>query len=81
MSFQVSLIFNNQTTIESFEKTQPGVKTVYNIGRRNNWNQVFGSDALLWFIPIANSEGDGLTFYRNDVPTEEDSLFSTSVHL
>jgi hypothetical protein len=70
----VFLIFNNQTTIESFEKHKGGSPLPYNLGKRRNWEQVFGKRPLLWFVPVANSVGDGLAFERNDSP-EEQGLF------
>lgn len=52
----MSLVAGNTTTIEAYEKkTTP--KWRYDLGRRKNFEQVFGMDKKYWFIP-AYSEDD-----------------------
>ncbi|CAL0306162.1 unnamed protein product [Lupinus luteus] len=52
----ISLVASNTTTIEAYEKkTTP--KWPYDLGRRKNFEQVFGMDKRYWFIP-AYSEDD-----------------------
>jgi len=34
----------------------------YNLGVRRNWRSVFGSNPLLWFLPVFTAEGDGIVF-------------------
>ncbi|KAK9103303.1 hypothetical protein Sjap_020557 [Stephania japonica] len=52
----ISLVAGNTTTIEAYEKkTTP--KWRYDLGRRRNFEQVFGTDKKYWFIP-AYSEDD-----------------------
>lgn len=47
------------------------LKSKYDIGKWNNWTQVFGNNILLWFIPIRtdNSEegtNNGFNFKTNE---------------
>lgn len=54
-------ISTNQTTIEVMEKK--GKRgNIYNLGWRRNFTEIFGDNPLLWFIPVATSKGDGLTY-------------------
>ena len=44
-SFHVRMVLLNETTIE-------GPSPVFDIGRRKNWEQVFGKDPHFWFLPL-----------------------------
>ncbi|XP_043718283.1 probable protein S-acyltransferase 14 [Telopea speciosissima] len=51
----ISLVVGNTTTIEAYEKkTSP--KWRYDLGRRKNFEQVFGIDKKYWFIPAYSEE-------------------------
>ncbi|GAA0138351.1 protein modifying enzyme [Lithospermum erythrorhizon] len=51
----ISLVFGNTTTIEAYEKgTSP--KWQYDLGRRRNFEQVFGADKRYWLIPVYSEE-------------------------
>ncbi|KAL6128917.1 hypothetical protein ACLB2K_072270 [Fragaria x ananassa] len=51
----ISLVAANTTTIEAYEKkTTP--KWRYDLGRKKNFEQVFGTDKLYWFIPAYSEE-------------------------
>ncbi|XP_077245135.1 putative protein S-acyltransferase 14 [Tasmannia lanceolata] len=51
----ISLVAGNTTTIEAYEKkTTP--KWRYDLGRRKNFEQVFGADKKHWFIPTYSEE-------------------------
>ncbi|KAJ9188449.1 hypothetical protein P3X46_003808 [Hevea brasiliensis] len=51
----ISLVSVNTTTIEAYEKkTTP--KWRYDLGRRKNFEQVFGADKRYWFIPAYSEE-------------------------
>ncbi|KAL2477950.1 putative protein S-acyltransferase 14 [Forsythia ovata] len=51
----ISLVAANTTTIEAYEKkTTP--KWRYDLGRKRNFEQVFGMDKRYWFIPTYSEE-------------------------
>ncbi|XP_022867458.1 probable protein S-acyltransferase 14 [Olea europaea var. sylvestris] len=51
----ISLVAANTTTIEAYEKkTTP--KWRYDLGRKRNFEQVFGMDKMYWFIPAYSEE-------------------------
>ncbi|XP_038875962.1 probable protein S-acyltransferase 14 [Benincasa hispida] len=51
----ISLVAANTTTIEAYEKkTTP--KWHYDLGRRKNFEQVFGMDKKYWFIPAYSQD-------------------------
>ncbi|PON48392.1 Zinc finger, DHHC-type, palmitoyltransferase [Parasponia andersonii] len=51
----ISLVAANTTTIEAYEKkTTP--KWRYDLGRKKNFEQVFGADQRYWFIPAYSEE-------------------------
>lgn len=60
------LAFNNLTVIENSDKERfPSTKAmnIYDIGKYKNFCSVFGSNPLIWFLPISpNIKGNGLTF-------------------
>jgi hypothetical protein len=75
-------VCQNVTTIEALEKTRyihtfpprhprrrssNDAMNAFDIGTRQNWEQVMGEDPLRWFLPIQNSVGNGLAF-----PVSED---------
>jgi len=56
----IDLALKNQSTLESFKISQRN--NPYDLGRRANWEQVFGKSPWLWFVPVATTLGNGLTF-------------------
>ncbi|KAH9627443.1 hypothetical protein KSS87_006134 [Heliosperma pusillum] len=51
----ISLVASNTTTIEAYEKkTAP--KWRYDLGKKKNFQQVFGTDKRYWFIPRYSEE-------------------------
>ncbi|KAK9749264.1 hypothetical protein RND81_02G113600 [Saponaria officinalis] len=51
----ISLVSGNTTTIEAYEKkTTP--KWRYDLGKKKNFQQVFGTDRRYWFIPGYSDE-------------------------
>ncbi|XP_074584001.1 putative protein S-acyltransferase 12 [Curcuma longa] len=50
-----SLVLSNTTTIEVYEKKK-AVAWKYDIGKRKNFEQVFGTKKLLWFLPLFSAE-------------------------
>jgi len=63
----------NVTTIEVLEKSIRSRDNPYDLGVKTNFKQVFGMNSMLWFFPVGNSQGDGLSFQRKPT-TESKSL-------
>ncbi|KAG1354651.1 S-acyltransferase [Cocos nucifera] len=71
-----SLVLSNTTTIEVYEKKKAAAWK-YDVGKRRNFEQVFGTKKLLWFLPLYSQEDlekmpalQGLDFpTRSDVET------------
>mmetsp|Transcript_33997 Transcript_33997/g.85946 ORF Transcript_33997/g.85946 Transcript_33997/m.85946 type:complete len:285 (-) Transcript_33997:194-1048(-) len=63
IKFHMKLVLENYTTIENLEREE-GAKSKFDIGRRRNWEQVFGSNAWLWWLPMHTQAsrpiGDGV---------------------
>lgn len=70
--FHISLVLNNSTTIESFDKNSSGI--TFNVGKSKNWKQVFGKNPWLWFCPIYGAtgkpDGDGVIWPQTFVVSE-----------
>jgi len=71
-----------QTTTRSADRlTAPSDWTTdnpFDVGWKKNFQQVFGPNPWLWFLPVANGVGDGVTFplNRNFARDETDGLLS-----
>lgn len=50
-----SLLSSNTTTIEVHEKKR-GARWKYDLGRKKNFEQVFGTKKALWFLPLFSKE-------------------------
>ncbi|KAK1295742.1 putative S-acyltransferase [Acorus calamus] len=50
-----SLVLSNTTTIEVYEKKR-SVRWKYDLGKRENFEQVFGKNKALWFLPLFSKE-------------------------
>ena len=65
LKFHIQLGLDNSTTIESLDNKHRDDNDKFNVGKRQNWEQVFGNEPLLWFFPFSTGgggpEGDGLT--------------------
>merc|ERR1712150_383950 len=63
IKFHIKLVLDNYTTIENLEREE-GAKSKFDIGRRRNWEQVFGTNSWLWWypvhIPASRPVGDGV---------------------
>eukprot|EP00434_Breviolum_minutum_P045607 symbB.v1.2.040929.t1/scaffold7662.1/size18633/2 len=61
--FHMKLVLENYTTIENLEREE-GAKSKFDIGRRRNWEQVFGQNPWMWWIPFHTQAsrpiGDGV---------------------
>ncbi|XP_055626320.1 palmitoyltransferase ZDHHC15 isoform X2 [Toxorhynchites rutilus septentrionalis] len=72
------LVFLNRTTLESFRtpifRHGGPDKNGFHLGKLNNFQEVFGDDRRLWFLPIYTSLGDGMVY-----PVRPSHLMSPSV--
>mmetsp|Transcript_31513 Transcript_31513/g.66947 ORF Transcript_31513/g.66947 Transcript_31513/m.66947 type:complete len:299 (-) Transcript_31513:202-1098(-) len=63
IKFHVKLVLENYTTIENLEREE-GARSKFDIGRRRNWEQVFGSNPWFWWLPMHTQAsrpiGDGV---------------------
>eukprot|EP00747_Dinoflagellata_sp_TGD_P066271 gnl/TRDRNA2_/TRDRNA2_154729_c0_seq4.p1 gnl/TRDRNA2_/TRDRNA2_154729_c0~~gnl/TRDRNA2_/TRDRNA2_154729_c0_seq4.p1 ORF type:complete len:302 (-),score=51.46 gnl/TRDRNA2_/TRDRNA2_154729_c0_seq4:771-1676(-) len=63
IKFHVKLVLENYTTIENLEREEDA-KSKFDIGRRRNWEQVFGASWWLWWLPLhtqaSRPVGDGV---------------------
>lgn len=63
IKFHLKLVCENYTTIENLEREE-GAKSKFDIGRRRNWEQVFGANWTLWWWPMHTQAsrpiGDGV---------------------
>eukprot|EP00747_Dinoflagellata_sp_TGD_P066270 gnl/TRDRNA2_/TRDRNA2_154729_c0_seq3.p1 gnl/TRDRNA2_/TRDRNA2_154729_c0~~gnl/TRDRNA2_/TRDRNA2_154729_c0_seq3.p1 ORF type:complete len:300 (-),score=49.20 gnl/TRDRNA2_/TRDRNA2_154729_c0_seq3:927-1826(-) len=63
IKFHVKLVLENYTTIENLEREEDA-KSKFDIGRRRNWEQVFGATWYLWGLPMhtqaSRPVGDGV---------------------
>merc|ERR1712039_1120853 len=63
IKFHLKLVLENYTTIENLEREE-GAKSKFDIGRRRNWEQVFGANPWLWWCPVHTQAsrpiGDGV---------------------
>merc|ERR1712186_323338 len=63
IKFHLKLVLENYTTIENLEREE-GAKSKFDIGRRRNWEQVFGANASWWWLPLHTQAsrpiGDGV---------------------
>jgi palmitoyltransferase len=61
--FHMRLVLDNYTTIENLERDE-GAKSKFDIGKRRNWEQVFGQSPMLWWLPMhtlaSRPVGDGV---------------------
>lgn len=76
--FHIKLVLENYTTIENLEKEE-GARSKFDIGRRRNWEQVFGSKPWFWWLPLHTTSsrpiGDGVRWrvhYARVVDEDED---------
>jgi palmitoyltransferase len=57
----IKFVLYNMSTIEYVEK-KAGVQHPYNLGFAQNVVEIFGSNPLLWLLPIWTTPGDGISF-------------------
>ncbi|XP_055374344.1 palmitoyltransferase ZDHHC20-B isoform X2 [Condylostylus longicornis] len=95
--YHIYLVLYNRTTLEAFRapifRGNGPDKNGYNLGKTANFQEVFGDDWKLWFLPIFTSKGDGVIYrmqskyqqstYESmgDTPTRLDEPQSTDTFL
>ncbi|KAJ1390813.1 Palmitoyltransferase, DHHC domain [Sesbania bispinosa] len=69
----VSLLLSNTTSVEVHEKKK-GVRWRYDLGRKKNFEQVFGTKKALWLLPLFSKEDlDNIPALRGiEFPTRSD---------
>lgn len=63
--YHVYLLLNNRSTLEAFRPPLMMYgpdRNAFNLGKKENLNQLFGRSKLLWFVPVYTTEGSGLTY-------------------
>jgi len=69
LKFHLNLAFNNKTTIENLDKKNEPYISVYDIGNKGNWEQIFGLNKWLWPFPVfcgsGKPLGDGIYWPTN----------------
>lgn len=69
LRFHLKLAFSNKTTIENLEMKNKTYQSLYDIGPRRNWEQVFGINKWLWPFPVfcgsGKPLGDGIYWPTN----------------
>lgn len=75
LKFHINLALSNKTTIENLEMKGRPFQSQYDIGAKNNWEQVFGRNRLLWPFPIFADSGKpiGEGIYWKTLKSEEES--------
>ena len=75
-SYHIYLISQNRTTLEAFRapvfRHGGSDRKGFYLGKLNNFREVLGDQALLWFVPVFSSLGDGLIFPRHCHLDEEE---------
>jgi len=90
IKFHVKLVLDNYTTIENLEREE-GAKSKFDIGKRRNWEQVFGANQWLWWLPLHTQAsrpiGDGVRWRVHytrvidedeELPADEDGMSQTN---
>jgi len=57
LKFHIMLASDNKTTIENLDKLGRPFNSVYDVGLRDNWRQIFGTNPWLYPFPIFCSSG------------------------
>lgn len=63
--YHIHLLLSNRSTLESFRPalmTYGPDKNAFNLGKSENFLQLFGRSKLFWFLPVYTTEGSGITY-------------------
>lgn len=90
IKFHMKLVWENYTTIENLDREE-NAKSKFDIGKRRNWEQVFGSNVWLWWLPMHTQAsrpiGDGVRWRVHytrvidedeELPADEDGMSQAS---
>ncbi|XP_045118192.1 palmitoyltransferase ZDHHC20-B-like isoform X3 [Portunus trituberculatus] len=79
--YHVFLVLKNRSTLESFRAPIFRLnhawvqdKDGFSLGACNNFIEVFGEDRRKWFLPLATSLGDGVTYPQRCIDEDQDGL-------
>ena len=68
--YHIKLVITNSSTIESLDTENKDKYKKFCLTKKENFEQVFGKNKLLWFLPInieqAKPVGDGLLWKVNE---------------
>jgi len=77
--YHVYLVSKNMTTLEAFRapvmRSGPD-RLAFFLGKMANFQEVFGDNRLLWFLPVYSSLGDGCSFPQRAQLDEEAGLLT-----
>ncbi|XP_038118596.1 palmitoyltransferase ZDHHC20-B isoform X2 [Culex quinquefasciatus] len=78
--YHVYLVLLNRTTLESFRtpifRYGGPDKNGFSLGKMNNFQEVFGDNRKLWFVPVYTSVGDGVSYPVRCYDEDAESLLS-----
>lgn len=63
--YHIHLLLQNRSTLEAFRPplmTYGPDRNAFNLGKKENCNQLFGRNKLLWLVPIFTTEGSGYSY-------------------
>jgi hypothetical protein len=70
LRFHINLVVKNNTTLEHLDAKRKNqlISQKYNVGLKTNWEQIFGKNICMWFLPLEsrNEEYDGINYPRNE---------------
>lgn len=77
--YHIYLVTENRTTLEQFRAPvfrggNAPDKRGWHLGRLSNFQEVFGEQKLLWFLPVPSALGDGLVYPTRLQDVESSSL-------
>ena len=80
LKFHLRIALENKTTIENLDKKGKPYDSTYDVGKIKNWEQIFGSNRVLWAIPVfcgsGKPLGDGIYWHSNEGAGEEQQFNS-----
>ncbi|KAL5289228.1 ZDHHC2 family protein [Megaselia abdita] len=82
--YHIYLVLHNRTTLEAFRppifRSGGPDKNGYNLGKRANFQEVFGDNPRLWFLPIYTSFGDGISYPMRHMSEDAEALLGCELN-